>query len=65
MINQANRKKNQVISLRNEQVMLTFVKVYESVRKCSFLLEFGSVLVRFESDDSVQVLGEAWILIGR
>ena len=65
MINQASRKKNQVISLRNEQVIPSLVQEYESVRKCKFLLEFGSVLVKFESGESVQVLGEAWVHIGR
>ncbi|KAF5787025.1 hypothetical protein HanXRQr2_Chr10g0448201 [Helianthus annuus] len=64
MINQASRKKNQVISLRNEQVIPSLVQEYESVRKCRFLLEFESVLERFESDESVQVLGGPWVLIG-
>ncbi|MFS8016534.1 hypothetical protein Hanom_Chr15g01369751 [Helianthus anomalus] len=53
MINQASRKKNQVFSSRNEQVIPSLVQVYESVRKCRFLLEFESVLVRFESVKSV------------
>ncbi|MFS8013317.1 hypothetical protein Hanom_Chr14g01331471 [Helianthus anomalus] len=48
MINPASRKKNQVFSSRNEQVIPSLV-----------------VLVRFESGESVQVLGGAWVLIGR
>ena len=64
MINQASRKKNQVISLRNEQVIPSLVQECESVRKCKFLLELESVFERFECDESVQVLGGPWVLIG-
>ncbi|MFS7956250.1 hypothetical protein Hanom_Chr07g00652341 [Helianthus anomalus] len=58
MIIQASRKKNQVISLRNEQVILTLVQEYESVRKCRFATNLRVNLWVVESCESVKMLGE-------
>ncbi|MFS7944625.1 hypothetical protein Hanom_Chr06g00514451 [Helianthus anomalus] len=49
MINQASRKKNQVISLRNEQVIPLLVQEYDSIRKCRFARVLRVILERLES----------------